>query len=234
MSRSRDSERERRGVNELVGGNAGQRAAGDVADHVAAGALGREADGVERVDNFRQRLDGEPVELDVLADGDVGQVAGVFAREAADDAKLAGGNDAVGNADAHHEVLGGEALAALAAGGADAVALGIDAPPLEVDARPTPASTLERPSRANCANLVEGLPRGSFRASGVRRAGPQSLFSQRVGSFFPFRQKQKARGSYGCIAGIWKPWILSVFRPRSPVRAKRHTAATTGIPTIHP
>ena len=37
---------------------------------------------------FGKRLDGEPVELDVLAHGDVGQVAGVFARDAADGAEL--------------------------------------------------------------------------------------------------------------------------------------------------
>ena len=73
----------------FVGGDAGQRAAGHVADDVAAGALGREADGIERVDDFGQRFDGEPVKLNVLADGDVGEVAGIFARDAADGAKLA-------------------------------------------------------------------------------------------------------------------------------------------------
>ena len=68
--------------------NAGQRAAGDVAHHVAAGAFGRKADGVQRIHDFGQRLDGEPVKLDVLADGDVGKVARVFARDAADGAQL--------------------------------------------------------------------------------------------------------------------------------------------------
>jgi len=42
----------------LVSGNTCQRAAGHIAHHVAAGALGREADGVERVNNLRQRLNG--------------------------------------------------------------------------------------------------------------------------------------------------------------------------------
>ena len=51
--------------------------------------FGREADCVERVHHFGQRLDREPVKLDVLAHGDVGKVAGILAREAADGAQLA-------------------------------------------------------------------------------------------------------------------------------------------------
>jgi hypothetical protein len=38
----------------------------------------------QRVDYLGQRLDGEPVKLDILANGDIGQVAGVFARDPAD------------------------------------------------------------------------------------------------------------------------------------------------------
>ncbi len=127
---------ERAGVDELVAVEAGERAAGDVAHDVAAGALGGEADLGERVDDFDEAVDGEPVELDVLAGGDVGEVAGVLLGELADDAELVRGEQAVGQADAHHEVLGGLALAALAAGDADAVALGVDAPPLEVEPGP--------------------------------------------------------------------------------------------------
>ncbi len=141
----------------FIGGDSGERAAGDVADDVAAGAFGREADGIERVDHFRERLDGEPVELDVLADGDVGEVAGVLARDAADDAELMCGEDAVGDADAHHEVVGGEAFAALAAGGADAVALGVDAPPFEVERGPLGHHAGAAVAR-ELAHLVEGFP----------------------------------------------------------------------------
>ena len=84
----------------LVRGNAGQRAAGDIAHHVAACTLGREPDGIERVNNFRQRFNGKPVQLNVLAHGDVSQIASVLARDSADGAELAGRNDAVGNANA--------------------------------------------------------------------------------------------------------------------------------------
>ena len=174
MSRCAISTRERRSVDDFVCGDAGKRAAGDIADHVAAGALGREADGVERVHDLGERLDGEPVELDVLADCDVGEIARVFACEAGDDAELAGGEDAVGDADAHHEVIGGEAFAALAAGCADAVALGVDAPPFEVERGP-----LGHHAGAAFARKVRAPrrrpPRGSCRASDARRVGPWFL-----------------------------------------------------------
>ena len=118
---------------------------------------------LERVNHFRERLDGKPVKLDVLADGDVGEVAGVLAGEAADGAELAGSDDAVGNADAHHEVVGGEAFAALAAGGADAVALGVDAPPFEVQVGPL-GQDAGAAGAGEFAHLDRRLPRGSFRA----------------------------------------------------------------------
>src|SRR5579859_1584020 len=76
------------------------------------------------------------MKLDVLPDCDVGKVARMLAREAADGAKLMRRNDAVGDADAHHEVIGGKTFAALAASGSNAVALCVDAPPLEVHAGP--------------------------------------------------------------------------------------------------
>ncbi len=148
---------QRRSVNDLIGGDAGQRAAGHVAHHVAAGALGREPNRVERVHDLGERFDGEPVKLNVLAHGDVGQVAGVLAREPADDAKLAGGDDAIGDADAHHEVIGGQAFAALAAGGAHAVALGIDAPPFEVSGGPL-GHHAGAAGAGKGAHLVKGLP----------------------------------------------------------------------------
>ena len=69
----RDFDGERRRVDEFVAVEAGERAAGDVPRHVSAGALGAEADCGKRLDDFGNGLDGEPVELDVLADGDVGE-----------------------------------------------------------------------------------------------------------------------------------------------------------------
>ncbi len=83
----RDLEGEGTGVEELMLVEAGDGAAGNVADDVAAGSFGGEADLSEGVDGFDEGTDGEPVELDVLAGGDVGQVAGVLLGELADDAR---------------------------------------------------------------------------------------------------------------------------------------------------
>lgn len=66
------------GVDEFMTVDAGEGAAGDVADDVAAGSLGGEIDFSEGVDGFDEGVDGEPVKLDVLAGGDVGEVAGVL------------------------------------------------------------------------------------------------------------------------------------------------------------
>ena len=136
--------------------DAGEWAAGHVADHVAAGAFRREPDGAERFHDLGQRLDGEPVKLDVLADGDVGEIASVAARDFREDASLIGAQNAVGNADAHHEVVGRLAFAAFATRDASAVALGVNAPPAEVRA---PFLRDRRAAVAGeGANLVDRVP----------------------------------------------------------------------------
>ena len=152
-----DLDGERAGVEEFMAVQTGKRTAGDVADHIAASSLGRQANGGEGVYHFDERFQGEPMELDVLAGGDVGEVAGVLAGDAADDPELVGGEDAVGKADAHHEELSGLALAADATGRADAVALGVNAPPLKVESCPLRqdgASALA----GEGAYLVPGVP----------------------------------------------------------------------------
>ena len=129
-----------------------------------------------------------------------------FAREAADDAKLRGGDDAVGNADAHHEVFGGQALAALAAGSAHAVALGVDAPPLEVAGSPV-GQHAGAALAGKRAHLIEGLPRVLFALQALRPLGIGLFLLELLQSYFPLAWRQKTRGSNGCFAGIWKPWI---------------------------
>jgi hypothetical protein len=71
------------------------------------------------------------VELDVLAHRDVGLAVGTVG-EARDHPELMSEELAVGDADSHHEVGYGLALAALATDGADAIALGVDTPPAEI------------------------------------------------------------------------------------------------------
>ncbi len=131
-----DLDGEGAGIDEFVAVDASERASGDVTDDVAAGSFGGEVDLGEGVYGFDEGVDGEPVELDVLAGGDVGEVACVLFGEVGDDAGLVGGEQAVGHADAHHEVGAGFAFSAGATGDTEAVALGVDAPPLEVEAGP--------------------------------------------------------------------------------------------------
>jgi len=125
------------------------------------------------------------VKLDGLADGDVGEVAGVLLRELRNDAKLARCENAVGDGDAHHEVIGGDALAALAAGGAHAVALGIDSPPLEVERGPL-GHHAGAAFAGEGAHFIERFPRILFplQALGALRFG---LFCwNSFGHDFPF------------------------------------------------
>ena len=70
---------ERRCVDDFVGVYAGDGASGHVADNIAAGSGGVESDLPEAVEDFGQRFDSDPVQLNVLADGEVGDSVGVLA-----------------------------------------------------------------------------------------------------------------------------------------------------------
>jgi len=121
-------------VGDFVSVNSSQGAAGDVAGDVAAGAGGAEADGPEAFEEFWKIFDAYPVELDVLADGDVGNAVAEVVGEIGDGSGLFAGEEAVGDADADHEVGDGFAFAVFAADDASAVALGVNAPRAEVGA----------------------------------------------------------------------------------------------------
>src|ERR1035441_1201205 len=183
---------EGRRVDGLIGSHSGEGAAGDVADYVTAGAFGREADGVECVDYFRKRLDGKPVELDILADSYVGKIAGVFARDFTDDAELAGGHDSVGNADAHHEVVGDEAFAAFAAGGAHTIALGVDAPPLEVGSGPLGHDT-GTAFAGELAHFVKGFPGVLLALEAFSTLGLGFLYLNSFSHLFPSPKTKNPR-----------------------------------------
>ena len=134
MNRSASSCDQRRGVDDLVLGDAGHRRAEDDAGHVAAGLGGGQADAFEAAPDLGDVLDPDPVQLDVLAVGEVGGVPGEVHGDLADDAQLLGGERAAVDPDAQHEVLVFE-LVRLKGGGLAAVdpglALGVEAPPAE-------------------------------------------------------------------------------------------------------
>ena len=69
----RDFYGERRRVGEFVGGDAGERAAGDIARHIAARAFRAEANRAKRFHDFGNGFDREPMELNILADGEIGE-----------------------------------------------------------------------------------------------------------------------------------------------------------------
>lgn len=91
---------------------------------------------MELVEDFGEGFDADPVELNVLADGDVGYAIAMICGEIGDGADLLAGEEAVGNADTNHEEWDGEAFATFAADDALAVALGVDAPGTEIRGEP--------------------------------------------------------------------------------------------------
>ena len=124
----------RRRVDDLVGGDAGHRRAQDHARGVAAGLGGLQADGLETLPDLRNVFDPHPVQLDVLAVGDVGGVTGELHADLGDSAQLGEVQGAAVDAHPHHEVLVGQ-FVGRQAGGASAVdalpALGVQTPPAQ-------------------------------------------------------------------------------------------------------
>src|SRR5690606_32328512 len=87
---------------DLVHGDAGEVIGGDVAHAVAAGLHGVHAVPGQGLQDVRGALDGRPVELDVLAGGEVAVAAVELARHPGEHAQLAGTQDAVRDGHAQH------------------------------------------------------------------------------------------------------------------------------------
>ncbi len=93
-------------VDDLLGIDAGDGAADDVAGVIAASAAGGDADGIEGGEDFRDILDAEPVHLDGLAGGDIREAVGELVGDPGDDMGLGGGELAAGDFGPEHEVAG--------------------------------------------------------------------------------------------------------------------------------
>src|ERR1700736_315236 len=97
------------------------------------------------------------MQLNILAYGDVGIAAAIFFGDGGDQASLSAGENAVGDANANHEICGGFSFAVGAADDPDAIALGVDAPGAKVSAGPLGWNGV-----ASCfselANFVKMLP----------------------------------------------------------------------------
>ena len=101
----------RRDVEHLERAGAGEVAAGDVADGVAAGLAAGEADGGEEAEHFGDVPQLHEVELHVLAGGEVTPAAGVLGGDGAEHLELLGRDPAVGDLHPHHLVGAALALA---------------------------------------------------------------------------------------------------------------------------
>jgi len=95
----------RRGVDQLLGVDPGEGAADHHPRGVAAGLLGGQAYRLDALPDPGHVLDADPVELDILAVGDVGDVASEPLAGPGHGAELLGGELPAGDPDPHHEEL---------------------------------------------------------------------------------------------------------------------------------
>ena len=91
------------GVQQLVGRQAGRRAAHHGADVVHTGLQRNQPDGRQPVPDVRHLLNGEFPQLHLLPGGQVGKPHPVVGADGGQGAELVGVADAVGDADAHHK-----------------------------------------------------------------------------------------------------------------------------------
>ena len=91
-------------VDDLVVGEAGDRAADDVAGDVAAGAGRRHADALEALEDLRDVVQPDPVDLEALAGRAVDDAAAEVLRDRGHHLGLLGAQLALDDLDAHHEM----------------------------------------------------------------------------------------------------------------------------------
>lgn len=132
-------------------------ATSDVTNDVTTSAGGGEADGVELIEYFRDGFDAHPMELNILANGDVGDAIAVLGRKTGDGAELLAGEEAAGDADTHHEERSGLPFSARAADDAVAVALRVNAPSAEIGGEPFGRNGIVAET-GELANFVEMVP----------------------------------------------------------------------------
>ncbi len=83
-----ESQNERRNIEEFARIQAGKGAAGDVARHISTGTGGAQPNSLQSFKNFWQRFDANPVQLNILANSDVGNAISMFCGEGGDRADL--------------------------------------------------------------------------------------------------------------------------------------------------
>jgi len=97
------------------------------------------------------------MQLNILADGDIGNAVSVAAREFGNGAQLVGTQQTVGNPDSHHEALQRAAFPALTAGYARPITLRVHTPPAKIGPNPLRRNGIETLAREP-SDLVQTLP----------------------------------------------------------------------------
>src|ERR1700680_1325666 len=137
--------------------DSGDGASGNVAGDVAAGSHRAQAALLKGIEHFRQSLDRDPMQLNVLPDGEVCHAPAILLRQPRNGSQLARVEQAIRDSYSEHETGQRLALAALAGNYARAVSLGVDAPPAKICAQPFGRNRLESLA-GKAAYFVEGLP----------------------------------------------------------------------------
>ncbi len=153
----RNLDRQRRRIDDLVAIESSQRAARNIANNVAAGALRAEPHSSQRIHHLGKRFNRQPMQLNILPRSDIGEVPRVLLRELTNHPQLRAGQNAIRQPNAHHEEFSGLAFATDSTGRTHAIALGVNAPPLEVGPSPLRKHRLAAFPR-ELADLVPGVP----------------------------------------------------------------------------
>ena len=178
-------QRQRRSINNFFAVESRKGAAGNGSSHIAAGSGSGQAHFPQTLQNIRQRFNAHPVQLNILAHGDVRNAPPVPCGEARDRAHLFTIQKPVGNANTHHKKRHGLAFAVLAACHAQSIALRIHAPRAKVRAQPFRWNGV-KPIPRKLLNLVEMIPGvlGTFQALDALRLGFGFAFPTRVRNHF--------------------------------------------------
>src|SRR6202022_3770039 len=106
---------------------------------------------------FRRIFDRDPMQLNVLPDGEVCHAPAILLRQLRNGSQLGRVEQAIRDSYSEHEIGQRLALAALAGNYACSVSLGVDAPPAKICAQPFRRNRLESLA-GKAAYFVEGLP----------------------------------------------------------------------------
>src|SRR5579863_7454590 len=154
--------RQRRSINDFICIYACYRASGDVTCYISTRARGVQANLPQTFQHLRQRFDRHPMQLDILADGQIRDSVGRTMCQICDCTQLPGVEDSIWNSNADHEPLECAAFAAFSTGDSGAVSLCVNAPPAKVCPDPFGRNRIEAIA-SEAPDLLQPFP-GILRA----------------------------------------------------------------------